>query len=121
MDNNNLSRRDFLKKTGKAALAGSAALYFETLVGCATFPKETREDVDDIKWDCNPVLPMPKNGGIYIGTNKSGCLRNKQYHIASLFTEKYGKRPTFLAPGLGRRGSEDDGRIWRDDITEFFR
>jgi hypothetical protein len=68
MDSTNLSRRDFLKKSGKVALAGSTLLYFKSLMGCATLSKETREDVANIQWECNPILPIPDIGA-YTGTN----------------------------------------------------
>ena len=68
MDNTNLSRRNFLKKSGKVVLAGSAAIYFKSLTGYAALSKETRDSVASIKWDCNPILPIP-NIGAYTGTN----------------------------------------------------
>jgi len=104
-----LSRRDFLKKTGQAALFGSAALFSESLTGCATFPKATKEVVDQISWDSNPILPMPTNGGIYIGTNAQVMGIMRQDEIADSFRRSYGKLPTFLAPGLGRVGASDRG------------
>ena len=57
MDINDLSRRDFLKTTGKAALAGAAALSFGSLPGCAGFPKEPREEVAKLK-----VMSFTGNG-----------------------------------------------------------
>jgi hypothetical protein len=64
----NLSRRDFLKKTGQAALAIGGGLTLEALlISCATAPIfESAEDVANIKWDANPAIPVPKYG-CYIG------------------------------------------------------
>jgi len=64
MTDNVLTRRDFLKKTGQAALAISGGLTLEALLdGCAGAPIfESPEDVANIKWDANPAIPVPKNG-----------------------------------------------------------
>jgi hypothetical protein len=123
MDSNNLSRRDFLKETGKLALGGAAAaVYLKSFSGCASFPKETREDVAKIKWDCNPILPIPKIG-CYTGTNKQGQfisgfykkrsdgtfelrttavpIAKRDNEVVDFFKKHYGILPTFHASGSG--------------------
>jgi len=64
MTDNVLTRRDFLKKTGQAALAISGGLTLEALLdGCAGAPIfESAKDVANIKWDANPAIPVPKEG-----------------------------------------------------------
>lgn len=61
---NKFTRRDFLKKTGQAALAISGGLTLEALLdGCAGAPIfESPEDVANIQWDANPAIPVPKYG-----------------------------------------------------------
>jgi len=63
-----LTRRDFIKQTGKAALSVSGALVLGNILdGCAgTSIIESAEDVAKIKWDANPAIPVPQNG-CYIG------------------------------------------------------
>lgn len=66
--NKNISRRDFLKKSGEAALALSGGLALESVLGgCAPALKETRQDVGRIEWECNPIIPITDK--IYTGTN----------------------------------------------------
>ena len=108
MIDNYVTRRTFLEKTWKAALTGSTFLYIQNTLGCAPFPKEDRKHVSQIKWRCNPALPIPENGGIYIGTNKSSCLYLSEEDVVHGFKNSYGKNPTFLAPGKGRIGASDN-------------
>jgi hypothetical protein len=88
-----ITRRDFLKQTGKAALAASVG--FESGVACAPTLKETKQDVAQIKWDCNPILPIPKEG-CYAGTNMQSVQGG-----TTNFQEEYGITPTFNAWGQG--------------------
>ena len=100
-----LSRRQWLKLAAATATGAS-------LASCASFPEATRGDVDRIKWDCNPVLPIPKKGGIYIGTNRQGGGRNVIVDNAEFFRYLYGKFPAFMAPGAGRVGASDGSFPW---------
>ncbi len=93
--NHKVSRRDFLKMAGKAALGLGAVSGLESLVGCAslsgiTLPDATREEVAKIKWDCNPILPIPENG-CYTGTND----QTNPGAVAWMFKVDYGIQPTF--------------------------
>jgi hypothetical protein len=88
-----MDRREFLKKSGQAALVASVG--FESVVACAPPLKETKQDVAQIKWDCNPILPIPKEG-CYTGTN----MQSFQGATAT-FQEVYGVTPTFNAWGIG--------------------
>ena len=96
-----MDRRKFLQMVGAAAGAG-------ILGGCAILPKDSREDVANIEWDCNPILPIPKNG-CYIGTNiqVKGIVTNAAAAIG-YFKIRYGVYPTFVAPGQGRLGGTND-------------
>ena len=84
IDNKLLSRRDFLKKSGKVALAVSGGLTLDALLSnCATVSiTESREDVANIKWDANPAIHVPKDG-CYAGWHgdivppRLGAYRNK--------------------------------------------
>ena len=61
--NKSFSRRDFLKKSGQAALAIGGGLTLDALVNsCAHIGFESAEDIANIKWDANPAIPVPKNG-----------------------------------------------------------
>lgn len=104
-------------------MAGSTAIYFTSLTGCATLPDETREDVANIQWDCNPILQIPPKGA-YTGTNGQGSLPfssqrktrkdGTSYYVSKRASEKrnvnqvisnfikyYGIKPTFHAGGHG--------------------
>ena len=66
---NSIARREFLKAAGKAALAASTGL--DSLIACAptlSALHETKEDVANVKWECNPMIPIP-NDKICTGTN----------------------------------------------------
>ena len=52
----------------KATITVCGLTVLGTLTGCTTGPKETRKDVAKIKWDCNPILPIPENA-CYTGAN----------------------------------------------------
>jgi hypothetical protein len=84
-----IERRDFLKGTGKAAL-GLAGL----LTGCSPTLKETRKDVESIKWDCNPILPIPAEG-CYAATNEEIYWLGEEKRIVTNFRESYGIPPAF--------------------------
>jgi len=71
-----IDRRYFLKRSGQAALAVGGGLTLGTLLsGCAPALKETRQDVEQIDWDCNPILPIPDEG-CYTGTNEEENFSN---------------------------------------------
>lgn len=91
-----INRRHFLNKSWKTiAILGTANLGLKSLIGCTLALKETRQDVAQINWDCNPILPIPKEG-CYTGTNMQSV------HAATTnFQEEYGIMPTFNAWGLG--------------------
>ena len=111
--NKNVDRRQFLKATGLAAaglLAGP---------GCATvlpILNETKQDVANIQWDCNPILSIPKEG-CYTGTNCQGSqigynrLRTPSEQANECiegFLARYGIIPTFHAFGHGHYATSND-------------
>ncbi len=112
MDSTNLSRRDFLKKSGTVALAGSSALYFKPLIGWAALSKETREDVANIKWECNPILPIPDIGS-YTGTNWTLGAD----WVAETFKNQYGIPIAFNAFGRGTWATSNEWFRVRDCQT----
>lgn len=112
MDSTNLSRRDFLKKSGTVALAGSSALYFKPLIGWAALSKETRGDVANIKWECNPILPIPDIGS-YIGTNWTLGAD----WVAETFKNQYGIPIAFNAFGRGTWATSNEWFRIRDCQT----
>jgi hypothetical protein len=94
-----MDRRKFLQTAGVAAGAG-------ILGGCATnsgtnrISEKGREYVDSIEWDCNPILPIPKDG-CYTGTNQQFLDEYAGLFAASEFEDLYGKKPVLMAPGVG--------------------
>ena len=121
------SRRTFLKAAVTGGL-GFALLPYVSFpqraeaMGCAPALKETRQDVERIDLDCNPILPLPDKG-CYTGTNKQvfsvGYRREihsggrvhfvpysipaaeKEKDIIEGFVKAYGTTPTFHAFGSG--------------------
>lgn len=64
-----IDRREFLKKTGQAALAISGGLTLDALLSsCATVGLESREEIAKIEWDANPAIPVPD--GCYTGWHR---------------------------------------------------
>ncbi|UCH07835.1 MAG: twin-arginine translocation signal domain-containing protein, partial [Deltaproteobacteria bacterium] len=99
-----VSRRDFLKRSGKAALAVGGALTLEKLLySCAPALKETSQDVDRIEWECNPMIPIP-DGRCYTGTNAQMPIDVYK----DWWEESFGISPTFNTPCSGPYDASND-------------
>jgi hypothetical protein len=83
-----LGRRQFIQ-VAAAGLVGIA-------LGCGPSLKEVNRSVEDVVYESNPIVPIPKIG-CYTGTNK-------QWNTAATeeFPEKYGIPAAFAAPGAGK-------------------
>jgi len=92
-------RRQFLKICGKSIALTATAFGLESLISCAPTLKETRQDVAAIKWDCNPILPIP-SVGCYVGTNYEFSWVGSATFIFNGFKKTYGITPTFFGLGL---------------------
>jgi len=103
-----IDRRDFLKKSGQAALAVSGGLTVDALLSsCATVGFESREDVVNIKWDANPAIPVPTDGcyagwyadvcgvqfGIYGELFKKRVGAPEEERLISFYEKFYGQGP----------------------------
>jgi hypothetical protein len=100
----NIDRREFLERTTKATI-GLAGL----LSGCAPALKETKQDVAQINWGCNSILPIPTEG-CYTGTNNQASYShpgNERWVIDS-FRDLYGLSPAFNTIGTGTWGAAND-------------
>ena len=99
-----IGRRDFLVKSGKAAAwAGAVATGINSPVGCAPTLKESRQDVNNVEWECNPVIPITDK--IYTGTN----LQVPIDHLLDWWRKNFGISLTFHHPSLsgGSDGTND--------------
>jgi hypothetical protein len=102
-----VSRRDFLKKTGQAALAVGGGLTLDALLtSCAHVPKETREDIINQEWTSNPIIPIPKKG-CYIGGYRSGHFGFDNREKLKSYGEDIGKMPAFWELSLYKFGAEN--------------
>lgn len=102
------SRRTFLEVTaGSTALTLAGFVYGSfpqeaEAMGSVPTSKETREDVMNQRWDCNPILPIPPDG-CYTGTNAQASLMRPDMEevLIGRFTKQYGITPTFSVIGSG--------------------
>jgi hypothetical protein len=96
-------RRKLLKNIGKVGISlGVGMSSLESLVGCVSKQSkifETVEDVQKIKWDSNPAIPVPENG-CYVGWYKE--IQNKlirdgwseaEQSMLDSHNEDFGKMP----------------------------
>jgi hypothetical protein len=112
-----LTRRDFLRNSGKAALAASAGL--ESIVACTPTLKETRQQLEDQKWDCNPIIPIPSEGCYTGGYRSFGHFGYGNQPKAIAFGKETGKTPAFwdISNGFTRGlkvGAFNDKFPWAD-------
>ena len=113
-----ISKREFLRLS--AAGLGGLLLSTRGLSGlvlglgsssCGPSLQDVRnvnKGIEDIVYECNPILPIPKRG-CYTGTNEQSGVNMKS--VASLglrFKDTYGLPPALNAPGVGTWGCAND-------------
>lgn len=110
-----VSRREFLKKSGQAALAVGGGLSLEGLLGsCATIsPKETREEVINQGWEANAVIPIPKDG-CYVGGHRLGVSQT----TVEIYANHIGKTPAFWDFSIGKYAAVNDKfpKAWCENL-----
>jgi hypothetical protein len=97
-----IDRREFLKTCGKATALAGTAYGLESVIGCAPTLKETRGNLVDQKWDCNPILPIPAEG-CYIGGFRAHA---KEGYEA--FARDIGKIPAWWDFSMGKFWAVDE-------------
>lgn len=97
-----IRRRDFIK----LGLGVGAGFCFAPIInGCAIWG-ESREEVEEIQWDANPIIPVPQDGcytGFKIDNSNAPFHleegKNKEENSASTWFEQYlGKVPAVYCP-----------------------
>jgi hypothetical protein len=86
------TRREFFQASAAMLTPVAFGLFSQS---CGPSLKEVNKDAASIRYDCNPILPIPA-AGCFTGTNIQDLI-----WTVKLFPKTYGLNPAFNATGSG--------------------